>query len=431
MTNPNPIPVPATLADMIRRLDQARVTGAREMGSQAGTVPASHYTDPLRWSQEQDLLFDRWPMVAAHSSELPAGSALPFDALGIPIVLTRATDGRARAFFNVCRHRGMALLKAEGSDPARAKPCRSLVCPYHAWTYELDGRLRHRLHAETFDGVHPGTLNLVELPCAEAGGLIFVKRTPGAAFSAKGFLQGLDDHLQWMGLADMKVFRKVDRTYAANWKLTVDAFLEGYHIRVLHRDSIYPFFADAYTINMHAGPHQDSLVARRAAFEAFEPPNDRQALCKLSTPTQFLFPNTFLIWHPDYVSLVGMFSPAPDSVRWLHTMLIPPDRASDDWTPHWEKTFRLIEETVFQKEDIATAVAIQRGMSSGANSVLQVGRLEHEVLRFHSGIDAVIGGTLMPACSNHAVGGSAASEHHANPQRAAAVDFQRTWKTPD
>jgi phenylpropionate dioxygenase-like ring-hydroxylating dioxygenase large terminal subunit len=263
----------------------------------------------------------------------------------VPIVVTRSGDSRARAFFNVCRHRGMALVATEGSEPAKARPCRALVCPYHGWTYELDGRLRHRLHAESFDGIDPATLNLVELPCDETGGLIFVKRTPGPAFSAAAFLHGLDEHLQWIGLADMKVFRKVDHVYAANWKLTVDAFLEGYHIRVLHRDTICPFFADAYTVNLHAGPHQDSLVARRTAFEAFEPPPDRNALCKLATPTQLLLPNTFLIWHPDYVSLMGMFSPVADQVRWVHTMMIPPDRSGEDWTPHWEKTFRLIEQT--------------------------------------------------------------------------------------
>ena len=397
MTHPTAAPVPATLADLIRRLDQARLTGQREMGTEAGTVPVSHYTDPLHWQREQDLIFAQWPIVAAHGSEVPAGSALPFDALGVPIVVTRSRDGRARAFFNVCRHRGMALVASARPGPATAKPCKALVCPYHGWAYELDGRLRHRLHAETFDGIDPATLNLVELPCDEAGGLIFVKRTPGPAFSASAFLHPLDQHLQWLGLADMKVFRKVDHVYPANWKLTVDAFLEGYHIRVLHRDTIYPFFADAYTVNLHAGPHQDSLVARRSAFEAFEPPRDRSELCRLATPTQLLFPNTFLIWHPDYVSLVGMFAPAVDSVRWVHTMLIPPDRSGEDWTTHWEKTFRLIEQTVFQQEDIATALAIQRGLASGANAGLHAGRLEHELLRFHRGIDAAIDGTLVPA----------------------------------
>ncbi|MEP6874858.1 MAG: aromatic ring-hydroxylating dioxygenase subunit alpha [Burkholderiales bacterium] len=397
MSDSTAAPVPTTLADLIHRLDQARRTGAREMGTETGTVPVSHYVDRDHWQQEQDMLFAQWPIVAAHSSEVPAGSAFPFDALGVPIVLTRSRDGRLGAFFNVCRHRGMTLVASVGPEPASATPCKSLVCPYHGWTYELDGRLRHRLHAETFEGIDPATLNLVELPCDEAGGLIFVKRTPGAAFSAATFLQGLDEHLQWLGLAEMKVFRKVDHVYPANWKLTVDAFLEGYHIRVLHRDTIYPFFADAYTVNLHAGPHQDSLVARRTAFEAFEPPHDRYALCKLVTPTQLVFPNTFLIWHPDHVSLIGMFSPAEDAVRWVHTMLIPPDRAGDDWNAHWEKTFRLIEQTVFQQEDIATAVAIQRGLASGANVGLHAGRLEHEVLRFHGGVDAAIDGTLVPA----------------------------------
>lgn len=396
MTTLTAAALPSTLADMIHRLDQARITGTREIGTEAGAVPVKHYTDPLHWQQEQDAIFGRWPIVAGHGAEVPVGSALAFDALGVPIVLTRSADGRARAFFNVCRHRGMALLPTGGLQPAKAKPCKSLVCPYHGWAYELDGRLRHRLHAEAFDGVDPATLNLVELPCAEAHGLIFVKRAPGPAFSAPDFLRGLGDHLDWMGLAEMKVFRKVDRVYPANWKLTVDAFLEGYHIRVLHRDTIYPFFADAYTVNLHAGPHQDSLVARRAAFEPFEPPRDRYALCKLTTPTQLLFPNTFLIWHPDYVSLIGMFSPEAGSVRWVHTMLIPPDRTGDDWIPHWEKTFRLIEETVFQQEDIAAAMAIQRGLASGANSGLQMGRLEHEVLRFHRNVDAAIDRTLTP-----------------------------------
>jgi phenylpropionate dioxygenase-like ring-hydroxylating dioxygenase large terminal subunit len=399
MSNPSTTPMPATLADLVQRLDQARLTGTREEGEAIGTVSTRRYTDPAHWQQEQASLFGQWPVVAAHGSELPKESALPFDALGVPIVLTRAADGRARAFLNVCRHRGMALVGTGGPEPAKSKPCKALVCPYHAWTYELDGRLRHRLHAQTFDGFDPATLNLVELPCDEAGGLIFVKRTPGAAFSAAAFLQGLDAHLQWMGLPGMTVFRKVDRVYAANWKLTVDAFLEGYHIRVLHRETIYPFFADAYTVNLHAGPHQDSLVARRAAFDAFAPPGDRYALCKLATPTQLVFPNTFLIWHPDYVSLIGMFSPAVDQVRWVHTMLIPPERSGEDWNAHWEKTFQLIEQTVFQQEDIATAVAIQRGLASGANADFHLGRLEHGVLRFHRGIDDALGGTLVPCAA--------------------------------
>ena len=382
--------LPASLSDLVARLDSARRSGSREMGNEVGCVPAEHYYSRERWREEQDALFGTMPVVAAHSAELPPGSSLPFDALGVPVLLTRSADGRARAFLNVCRHRGMALVAGDGNGPATARSCKALVCPYHGWTYELDGHLRHRLHADTFDGFDPAELNLVELPCDEAAGLIFVRRAPGAAFSATAFMQGLETHLEWLGLADFKLFRKIDQVYPANWKLTADAFLEAYHIRVLHRDTLAPFFADAYTVNLHAGPHQNSLVARRSAFEPFEPPRDAAALCKLCTPTQLIFPNTFLIWHPDYVSLIGMFSPSPDEVRWVHTMLIPEAKSGADWTPHWEKTFRLIEQTVFQREDIATAMAIQRGLRSGANAGLRTGRLEHEMLRFHRNIDAAI-----------------------------------------
>jgi glycine betaine catabolism A len=394
MSNPSTNAMPPTLAGLVQRLDACRATGARESGREAASLSTGRYTESEHWAREQAALFAQWPIVAAHSAELPVGTALPFDALGVPMLLTRAADGRARAFFNACRHRGMALVSCDASQPARAKPCQALVCPYHAWTYHLDGRLRHRLHAEAFDGLDPGTLNLVELPCDEAAGLVFVKCTPGPAFSAADFLQGLDAHLQWLELPKMTVFRKVDHVYPANWKLTVDAFLEGYHIRVLHRDTIAAFFADAFIVNLHAGPHADSLVARRAALEPFEPPADRWALCKLATPTQLLFPNTFLIWHPDYVSLVGMFSPSPGEVRWVHTMLIPRERAGADWAPHWEKTFALIEQTVFQQEDIAAAVAIQRNLAGGASNAFQLGRLENEVLRFHRNVDAVLAGKL-------------------------------------
>jgi glycine betaine catabolism A len=388
------LPMPASLARLVERLDTMRRTGRRETGNEAASLTTARYTDMQVWASEQATLFGHWPVVAAHSSELPMGSAMPFNALGLPIVLTRADDGRVRAFINACRHRGMVLMRCDPAAPATAKTCKALVCPYHAWSYELDGRLRHRLHADAFDGIDAGTLNLIELPCDETAGLVFVKRTPGPTFSASAFLQCLDQHLAWLGLPEMQVFRKVDRVVPANWKLTVDAFLEGYHIRVLHRDTIASFFADAFIVNLDVGPHMDSLVARRTAFEAFEPPRDRWDLCKLTTPTQLLFPNTFLIWHPDYVSLIGMFSPSVGEVRWLHTMLIPPERAGPDWAPHWEKTFNLIEQTVFQREDIATATAIQQGLSAGASAQIQLGRLEHEVLRFHRNVDAGIAGTL-------------------------------------
>ena len=87
--------------------------------------------------------------------------------------------------------------------------------------------------------------------------------TPGAAIDVAGHLGGLDGELPFLDIDGQRHFRSVSAEYRANWKLIVDAFLEAYHIRVLHKDTIYPFFADGLTATERFGPHIQSLVARR------------------------------------------------------------------------------------------------------------------------------------------------------------------------
>jgi phenylpropionate dioxygenase-like ring-hydroxylating dioxygenase large terminal subunit len=312
---------------------------------------------------------------------------LAHDDYGVPLLLTRDADGRFRAFLNVCRHRGMRLVAASG----KAEPRASVVCPYHGWTYKLDGALRHRLHAEAFDDCPAADTNLVALPCEERHGLLWVVPTPEATIDVAAWLDGLDAELPFFGIEKLRHFRTIRAEYPANWKLIVDAFLEAYHIRVLHKETIYPFFADGMTAGDRFGPHIQSLVARRAGEEwargeGSAAPEDMAALCALATPSQVIFPNTVTIFHPDYLSLITLYPVAAGTLRWTHRMLIPSDRTTPDWTPHWEKTFRLIEEGVFQKEDIACAIGIQQGFASGANAHLTAGRAEQGVGWFHADV---------------------------------------------
>ncbi len=333
---------------------------------------------------EVERLFRPLPLIVGHSSELRPGEVLAHDDYGVPMLLTRDSGGRFRAFLNVCRHRGMRLVDNCGQAQSRA----SVVCPYHGWTYRLDGALRHRLHAEAFDDRAVADTSLVELPGEERHGLLWVVPTPGAAIDVAAWLGGLDAEMPFFGVGALLHFRTTRAEYPANWKLIVDAFLEAYHIRVLHKDTIYPFFADGMTGVSRFGPHIQSLVARRAAeLWAHEPesaaPADMAALCQLATPSQVIFPNTITIFHPDYLSLITLYPVAAGTLGWTHRMLIPADRATPDWTPHWEKTFRLIEEGVFQREDIACAIGIQRGLASGANRFLTAGRAEQGLGWYH------------------------------------------------
>ena len=351
-------------------------------------IPVENYFSEDVRAAEVERLFRPLPLIVGHAGDLARGQVLAHDEYGVPMLLTRDGDGRFRAFLNVCRHRGMRLVESTGAAIEK----KSIVCPYHGWTYRLDGPLRHRLHGEAFDACAASDESLVALPAEERHGLLWVVPTPGAAIDVASFLGGLDDELPFYGVAGLRPFRTIHAEYPANWKLIIDAFLEAYHIRVLHKDTIYPFFADGLTATERFGPHIQSLVARRAAEtwakEGAAMPRDMAALCELVTPSHLVFPNTITIFHPDYLSLVTLYPAGPETLSWTHRMLIPAERATPDWAPHWEKTFRLIEEGVFQKEDIACAIGIQQGLASGANRFLTAGRAEQALGWFHADVAA-------------------------------------------
>jgi phenylpropionate dioxygenase-like ring-hydroxylating dioxygenase large terminal subunit len=378
--------LPPTLASRLESLREHVASGVPCWGDRATAIPVSRYTSADWWRAETQGIFRRLPLVAAHASEIAPGQVLAHDDAGVPLLLTRDADGRVRAFLNVCRHRGMRL--AEAGD---AQPRASLVCPYHGWTYRLDGCLRHVPHAGAFDPCPEGARDLVTLPCEERHGLVWVVADPQGTLDLDSHLAGLGDELDFLEVASQRLFRTIRADYPANWKLVIDAFLEPYHIRMLHRDTIYPFFTDGITQAQRFGAHISSLVARREAAEwaarPFEPPPaDLDTLRRLASPTQVIFPNTVTIFHPDYLSLITVHPTAPDALRWTHRMLIPADRSTPDWTPHWEKSFRLIEQGVFEKEDIRCAVDIQKGLASGANTHLTAGRMELALAWFHDSV---------------------------------------------
>jgi phenylpropionate dioxygenase-like ring-hydroxylating dioxygenase large terminal subunit len=400
MVHPGPaiaMSLTPTLASQLERIRDQVQEGRLEWqgtGEKVTPIPVENYTSAARRDAEVEHLFRPLPLIAGHGSELTAGQVLANDDYGVPMLLARDADGRFRAFLNVCRHRGMRLVENTGAAEARAH----VVCPYHGWTYRLDGSLRHRLHAEAFDpACGAGAEDLVALPAEERHGLLWVVPTPGATIDVAAHLGGLDAELPSFGIERLLHFRSVVADYPANWKLIVDAFLEAYHIRVLHKETIYPFFADGMTATLRFGPHIQSLVARRVGEEWARrppgapdaaPPADMAALRELVTPSQMIFPNTVTIFHPDYLSLITLYPVAAGTLRWMHRMLIAADRATPDWMPHWEKTFHLIEEGVFRKEDIACAVGIQKGLASGANRFLTAGRAERGLGWFHAAVAA-------------------------------------------
>ena len=388
MPDEGPAPAYTTLRQMAERLWAETRGGRRQQGDRVVQVPVSRYIDPDWSARERRALFGTTtPLCMGHSSELAEpGSVLRFDAAGQPLLIARDKSGALHGLLNVCRHRGMRLVDEKVCSRA------TISCRYHGWTYELDGRLRHVPLAEAFDGMdRSGAFDLVRFPVAERAGLIWGVPQPGATLDLDAWLGPVTGDLEWMDIPDAVLFKRIETERACNWKLVVEAFMEAYHIRVLHRDSIYPYFLDAQAGWDMYGPHQRMIVARRRCeSEAEAWFDDRRRVRDLWTYSNLVFPNMLVIAHPDYVSAISLWPLAPDRTRWSHAMLIPKAKSSPDWTPHWEKTIALLEQQVFQKEDLYAAESIQSGIASGVNRHMTFGRLETLLGGFHEQVRAAV-----------------------------------------
>ncbi len=272
-----------------RRSAAHAAAGTTDMAPGPFSQRASVYTDPARFAAERARLFGGdMPLVAGLSVDMPnPGDRLLFEETGVPIVILRARDGVARAFLNMCTHRG-AKLATDCTATAR------LTCPFHAWTFDLAGKLVAMPGARGFAGHDKADLGLVPVPCHEWQGIIFVQPRAGAQpVDIEAFLGDFAPEIAQLELGRAEPVKSGEMRAASNWKFALDTYGESYHFATLHASTIgITHFNDMTVYDRFGRNHRVSFPDKGAAALSTMPESAWPEVDYGGV--HYLFPNTVL-----------------------------------------------------------------------------------------------------------------------------------------
>jgi len=374
---------------LLKRLLHYVDTGTTALADAPWLNDVTIYADPAQLAREERILFRRFPILMGFASDWPApGAFRTDDHVGVPILVARGSDGALRAFFNVCRHRGAKV--ADGCGMARV-----FSCPYHAWTYDLTGRIRGIPDERCFPGVRAERASLTELPLCEKHGLVWVMPTPaedGATrFDIDPWLAGLGPELAGFGFASWQFHDKRLIPEPMNWKLMVDTFHEGYHVGFLHRDSLKTILHGNIADFAAFGFNHRLTFPRKKLERLIAEPEATWDLMWNTTVIYSLFPNTLLLLQGDHVELARIFPVEGRADRAVMELALYVPRAptTEEERAHWRKNMQLVLDVV-TGEDFPAGRGIQRGIGSGAQSHTVFGRNEPAMIHWHRSLRAAL-----------------------------------------
>jgi choline monooxygenase len=212
--------------------DPSHYEAVRRPVDEAGHLPAWCYTSEAFYRREVETIFRKeWIFLGRADDCSKPGDYLTVEHTGVPLIIMRGRRGELRAFANTCRHRGAQLLSGAGT-------CKShIVCPYHSWTFDIDGRLAAAPGMNGIKNFDRKDYNLVPVRLETWGGFVFINFDSDSP-PLSSYLGELPELLESYNLSEMVCTKQKHYSVAANWKLAIENALEDYHTATVHRRSV-------------------------------------------------------------------------------------------------------------------------------------------------------------------------------------------------
>ena len=350
--------------------------GTTDLGNEVWKEPVDNYHSLERFNQEIELLRNMPIPFCPSAAIAEKGSYIARKASGTPLIAVRGEDGIVRAFINACKHRGMQVAVGEGCKKA-------FVCPYHAWTYGLDGKLKRIPGQKGFPGIELNTTGLYELSAKEKGGIVYIKQNGEINRSE------LKHALNFFS-KEQELFHTGEVEDNTNWKLITETLLEGYHIRSLHKKTFYPYGLDNINLVESYGLNSRVIFPFKRIEKLRDIDPSQRSINGMVTKVYHLFPNVSVSVLSKHTSLTIIEPISPTRVKLISYLLINEQEDQKKITLEEAKKDAVFVNESGQAEDREAAVAIQETVTTKANNYLTFGYFEKAIVDFHKNLSNML-----------------------------------------
>jgi len=354
-----------------------QLTAARPF-EDARAMPPGVYTSEAFLARERDGIFrQEWICVGRSSTMSQPGDYVTCEIAGQPVLVVRGRDGALRAMANVCLHRMSTLLKGEGN-------VRAITCPYHAWTYNLDGTLRGAPEMQGNTGFRKQDYCLPQIRCEEWLGWVYVTLN-GAAEPVATRLAPLERLIAHFGLQDYTETFRETHVWDTNWKILAENYMESYHLPVCHRGTVGPYTGlgevecppGEAAFNIHWFPKDEAL-----AIGVAHPNNTRLTGKQRKTSALVsIYPSHLITLTPGYFWYLSLQPLAPGKVHMIYGGGFAPEFMADPKAAEYNSLLQglLVEVNL---EDKGCTEAVYRGVSAGLSRPGHLSHLERPIYDF-------------------------------------------------